>query len=142
MTARLFCEGSGRDKQIAQESSGHKDGRTGAGMPCRWKTEALQENADRKQKIMQPYAQKAKMGKSGLEKVKQAFHKNRNDPKKTPWCSRQNTLCFERKHLMFLEQTPWCYDQNTLVFGVTHLGVFLRKPTQFSGLHKNNKNSL
>jgi len=28
----LFCEGSGRDKQIAQESSGHKDGRTGAGI--------------------------------------------------------------------------------------------------------------
>jgi len=32
-------------------------------MPCRWKTEALQGNADRKHKIMQPYAQKAKMGK-------------------------------------------------------------------------------
>jgi len=28
MTARLFCEGSVRDKQIAQESSDHKDGRT------------------------------------------------------------------------------------------------------------------
>jgi len=28
MTAMLFCEGSGRDKQIAQESSIHKDGRT------------------------------------------------------------------------------------------------------------------
>jgi len=96
-------------------------------MPCCWKTEALQENADKKQKIMQPYAQKAKMEKNGLEKVKRAFHKNRNDQKKTPWCSRQNTLCFERKHHMFLEQTPWCYDQNTLVFGVTHLGVFLRK---------------
>jgi len=41
MTAMLFCEGSERDKQIAQESSGHKDGRTGAGMPCRRTTEAL-----------------------------------------------------------------------------------------------------
>jgi len=41
MTAMLFCEGSGRDKQIAQESSIRKDGRTGAGMPCRWTTEAL-----------------------------------------------------------------------------------------------------
>ena len=28
MTAKLFCEGSVRDKQIAQESSDHKDGRT------------------------------------------------------------------------------------------------------------------
>jgi hypothetical protein len=28
MTAMLFCEGSVRDKQIAQESSNHKDGRT------------------------------------------------------------------------------------------------------------------
>ena len=28
MTARLFCEGSVGDKQIAQESSDHKDGRT------------------------------------------------------------------------------------------------------------------
>jgi hypothetical protein len=28
MTAKLFCEGSVRDKQIAQESSAHKDGRT------------------------------------------------------------------------------------------------------------------
>jgi len=82
MTAMLFCEGSGRDKQIAQESSGHKDGRTGAGMPCRWTTEALQiihlyiwctskiqsqQNPDR---LMQPYAEKAKMAKNGLEKVK------------------------------------------------------------------------
>jgi hypothetical protein len=28
MTAMLFCAGSGRDKQIAQESSIRKDGRT------------------------------------------------------------------------------------------------------------------
>jgi len=31
MTARLFCEGSVRDKQIAQESSNQKDRRTESG---------------------------------------------------------------------------------------------------------------
>ena len=51
MTARLFCEGSGRDKQIAQESSFHKDGRTepechaaGHRKRCKEIPEALQGN--------------------------------------------------------------------------------------------------
>jgi len=49
---------------------------------------------------MQPYAQKAKMEKNGLEKVKRAFHKNRNDQKKTPWCSRQN-MTYTKKSLQY-----------------------------------------
>jgi hypothetical protein len=127
MTARLFCEGSGRDKQIAQESSIHKDGRTepechAAGQRKRCQKKRRQHKsrqprqhnykfastknytpiyigipAKRKASKSQAYEcnlmhKKAKMAKNGLEKVKRPFHKSRNDLKKTPWCSRQNTL--------------------------------------------------
>ena len=43
-------------------------------------------------RLMQPYAEKTKMAKNGLEKVKWAFLQNREDLKKTPRCSRANLL--------------------------------------------------
>jgi len=44
MTARLFCEGSVRDKQIAQESSNQKDRRTESGDYAAWQRKRCKKN--------------------------------------------------------------------------------------------------